>query len=142
VLLNKQIVVHLFATDVYLYAAASQVENELILASVLNAFHETLDTMLRGQIDRRSIMENLEIVMMTMDELVDDGIIMEIDSSGAGAVLCLRRAGSAALRRAAPCCRCQPVGALCSGCRRLTGQAGTLRCPASSQTSCAPLAAQ
>ena len=27
-------------------------------------------------------MENLEITMMAMDEIVDDGMIMEIDSAG------------------------------------------------------------
>ena len=71
------------------------------MSSVLTAFYETVDTMLRsrqfavalrlrilmytlrrGQIDRQTIMENLEIIMMAMDEIVDDGMIMEIDSTG------------------------------------------------------------
>ena len=39
-------------------------------------------TLRRGQIDRQTIMENLEIIMMAMDEIVDDGMIMEIDSTG------------------------------------------------------------
>jgi hypothetical protein len=59
---------------------ANQNENELIMSSVLTALYESIATMLKGQIDRRSIMENLEIVMMAMDELVDDGMIMEIDA--------------------------------------------------------------
>lgn len=47
ILLNKQVVVYMFATDVYFYVAGDQNENELILSSVLTAFYETMDAMLR-----------------------------------------------------------------------------------------------
>lgn len=40
ILLNKQVVVYMFATDVYFYVAGDQNENELILSSVL---YETMD---------------------------------------------------------------------------------------------------
>jgi hypothetical protein len=46
-LLNKQIVVYMFSTDVYLYVAGDHNENELILATMLGALYDTLDTMLR-----------------------------------------------------------------------------------------------
>ena len=47
ILLNKQVVLYMFATDVYFYVAGDQNENELILSSVLTAFYETMDAMLR-----------------------------------------------------------------------------------------------
>ena len=47
ILLNKQVVVYMFATDVYFYVAGDQNENELILSSVLTAVYETMDAMLR-----------------------------------------------------------------------------------------------
>jgi hypothetical protein len=48
----------------------------------------------RGQIDRRSIMENLEIVLMAMDETVDNGMIMENDSAVMIASISNRDGGS------------------------------------------------
>ena len=47
----------------------------------------------RGQIDRRSIMENLEIVLMAMDECVDNGMIMENDSAAIIASISNRESG-------------------------------------------------
>lgn len=35
----------------------------------------------RGQVDRRSLLDNLDLLMLTVDELVDGGIILETDSS-------------------------------------------------------------
>eukprot|EP01051_Picozoa_sp_SAG22_P003952 SAG22_NODE_203_length_15320_cov_14.023516_1_plen_194_part_00 len=81
ILLNKQIIVYMFSTDVYLYVGGDHNENELILATMLSALYDTLDTMLRHQVDHRNIMDNLGIVLMTLDELVDNGVIMEHDSS-------------------------------------------------------------
>jgi hypothetical protein len=34
----------------------------------------------RGHVDRRTILDNLELVMLTIDELVDAGTILETDS--------------------------------------------------------------
>ena len=52
ILLNKQVIVYQFATDVYFYVAGDQNENELILSSVLTAFYETMDAMLRCVLGR------------------------------------------------------------------------------------------
>ncbi len=35
--------------------------------------------MLRGKVEKQTILENLELILLTLDELVDDGIILEID---------------------------------------------------------------
>ncbi|CAN0483164.1 unnamed protein product, partial [Discosporangium mesarthrocarpum] len=56
-------------------------ENELILTAVLDALYEALTVLLRGQVDRRTMLENLAQVLLTMDELVDAGRILEIDPS-------------------------------------------------------------
>ena len=47
ILLNKQIIVYMYSTDVYLYVGGDQNENELILATMLSALYDTLDQMLR-----------------------------------------------------------------------------------------------
>lgn len=45
-------------------------QNELILVSVLDVIYETILSLLRGQLDRRTILDNLELVLLTIDEVV------------------------------------------------------------------------
>eukprot|EP00179_Madagascaria_erythrocladioides_P000597 CAMPEP_0198309340 /NCGR_PEP_ID=MMETSP1450-20131203/1761_1 /TAXON_ID=753684 ORGANISM="Madagascaria erythrocladiodes, Strain CCMP3234" /NCGR_SAMPLE_ID=MMETSP1450 /ASSEMBLY_ACC=CAM_ASM_001115 /LENGTH=180 /DNA_ID=CAMNT_0044012093 /DNA_START=102 /DNA_END=644 /DNA_ORIENTATION=- len=65
--------------DVYFYVLGSYDENELILLSALNALYEALYKMLREQIDKRALLENLDYVLLTIDELTDDGVLLESD---------------------------------------------------------------
>lgn len=46
---------------------------------VLNGLFTALNTLLRGQMEGRNMLDNLETVMLAVDELVDGGIILEID---------------------------------------------------------------
>lgn len=54
-------------------------QNEIILDTVLNGLFTALNTLLRGQMEGRNMLDNLETVMLAVDELVDGGIILEID---------------------------------------------------------------
>ncbi|EKU21190.1 nonclathrin coat protein zeta2-cop [Nannochloropsis gaditana CCMP526] len=65
-------------------------QNELILATVLDAFRDAIAMLLRGQVDRRSLLDNLDLLMLTVDELVDGGIILETDSSAIVARVLMR----------------------------------------------------
>jgi hypothetical protein len=49
-------------------------QNELILVSVLDVIYETILSLLRGQLDRRTILDNLELVLLTIDEVVCNGL--------------------------------------------------------------------
>jgi len=51
------------------------------LLSALNTFRDAIDLLLRSQVDKRALLENLDYVLLTMDELVDDGILLETDPS-------------------------------------------------------------
>ena len=35
--------------------------------------------LLRGKVEKQTILENLELILLALDELVDDGIILELD---------------------------------------------------------------
>jgi len=73
------IAVYKNSADVMFYVTGGYDENELILISVLNAFFDTISKLLRNQVDKRTMLENLDIVLLALDELVDDGIILEAD---------------------------------------------------------------
>ena len=45
-------------------------QNELILVSVLDVIYDTILSLLRGQLDKRTILDNLELVLLTIDEVV------------------------------------------------------------------------
>ena len=59
----------------------SQWENELILVNALLALHEALSSALRTTPDKRSLLDNFDTLLLTIDELIDGGMIMESDAA-------------------------------------------------------------
>ena len=41
--------------------------------SVLNAFYDTVSQILRKSVEKKKLMDNLDVIMLAMDELVDGG---------------------------------------------------------------------
>ncbi|KAJ3131710.1 Coatomer subunit zeta-1 [Physocladia obscura] len=81
VLLDNQVIVYRNSHDVFIYFVGTMDENELILMSTLQAFYEALSMLLAGQVEKRSILENADLVFLALDETIDDGIILESDST-------------------------------------------------------------
>ncbi|OMJ21374.1 Coatomer subunit zeta-1 [Smittium culicis] len=54
-------------------------ENELLLSSILNGFVDAVNILLRHNVDKRSVLDNLDLVLLALDETVDDGIALETD---------------------------------------------------------------
>jgi len=67
------------AGDCLLFVVGSKEENELLLLTALNTFRDSLDMLLKGQVDKRAMLENLDYVLLTIDELVDGGILLETE---------------------------------------------------------------
>lgn len=59
--------------DVYLMVIAPERENELMMHSFLMSLYEALSILLQSQIDKRTILDNLDLVTLAVDESVDDG---------------------------------------------------------------------
>ena len=51
----------------------------MILASVMDSIYDTLNSLLKGNVDKRTIFDNLELVLLTLDESIDQGHIVELD---------------------------------------------------------------
>ena len=56
-------------------------DNELILASVLDTIHECFDTVFKHSIERKSLINNMTGVILVIDELIDQGIVMQLEPS-------------------------------------------------------------
>ena len=67
--------------DLYFYVIGSNNENEIILMSVLNCLFDSINEILRKNVEKKILLDNLENCMLVVDEICDDGIILEIDSS-------------------------------------------------------------
>jgi len=52
-----------------------------MLHTALTAFFDAASLLLRNQIEKRSVLENLDMVLLCLDETIDDGIIIETDST-------------------------------------------------------------
>ncbi|KAI9028248.1 Longin-like domain-containing protein [Phycomyces nitens] len=81
ILYDNKVVLYRSNIDIFFYVVGSLEENELILLSMLNAFYDAVSTLLRFQVEKRSIMDNLDLVVLCLDETVDGGIILETDAN-------------------------------------------------------------
>ena len=54
-----------------------------MLNSVLTCLFESLSTMLRKNVEKRHLYDNLDLVMLTLDEICDDGFekLLNINNS-------------------------------------------------------------
>ncbi|XP_051133776.1 coatomer subunit zeta-2-like isoform X3 [Andrographis paniculata] len=80
---ENYIVVYKFSQDVHFYVTGDENENEIILASVLQGFLEAVGIILKGSVDKREILENLDLILLCVDEIVDGGgrFILETDGN-------------------------------------------------------------
>lgn len=61
------------AGDVFFYTIGDATENELLLCSVLNCLLDSVAIILKGQVDKRTVLENLDYVLLALDEMIDSG---------------------------------------------------------------------
>ncbi|XP_062813090.1 coatomer subunit zeta-2 isoform X2 [Anolis carolinensis] len=66
-------IVYKSSIDLFFYVVGSPHENELMLTSVLSCLFESLNHMLRKNVEKRALMENLDGVFLVVDEIVDGG---------------------------------------------------------------------
>jgi hypothetical protein len=59
--------------DLFFYVIGSHQENELILVSVLNALYDAFSTMLRKNVEKKALLDNMDVSMLVLDEICDDG---------------------------------------------------------------------
>lgn len=79
IMLDGLTVVYKSNVDLFFYVMGSTQENELILLSVLNCLYDTISLILKKNVEKRALLENLDIVMLAFDEIVDGGVILDAD---------------------------------------------------------------
>ncbi|TVY81178.1 putative coatomer subunit zeta [Lachnellula suecica] len=101
ILYDNRIVLYKSESDVMMYVVGSMDENEIMLYNVVLAMRDSLHLLFkyvpfphppptptmssanimgkRQSVDKRTIIENYDLVSLAIDEIVDDGIILETD---------------------------------------------------------------
>lgn len=69
--------------DLIFYMLGGPLENELMLHSALSAFMEAVHLLLRNQVEKRAVLENLDCVILCLDETIDDGCVFFFNCSWA-----------------------------------------------------------
>jgi hypothetical protein len=80
-LFDGYIVVYKFVQDLHFFVTAGDDENELIIANVLQGFSDSVGLLLRGDVEKRTALENLDLILLCIDVIVDGGIILETDAN-------------------------------------------------------------
>lgn len=77
-LYDNQLVLFKASYDVYLFVIAPERENELMIHSFLQSLYDSLNVLLQSQVDKRTILDNLDQVTIAIDESIDDGCVRRV----------------------------------------------------------------
>ena len=75
IIYESRLVVYKHSLDLIFYILGAALENELMLLAALSAFHDAVLFLLRNQLEKRTLLENLDIVLLCLDETIDDGCV-------------------------------------------------------------------
>jgi len=81
ILYDSHLVVYKHSLDLILYFIAGSTENEVMLYSALSSLADALTMLLRNSLEKRGVLENLDLVLLCLDETIDDGIIVDTDAA-------------------------------------------------------------
>ncbi|QRV84040.1 clathrin adaptor complex small chain [Ceratobasidium sp. AG-Ba] len=79
ILYEGYLAVYKHSLDLIFYIICPASENELMIHNALTGFTDALSLLLRGQVEKRAILENLDLTLLALDEAIDDGIIIETE---------------------------------------------------------------
>ncbi|NXK25070.1 COPZ1 protein, partial [Arenaria interpres] len=72
-------IVYRSSIDLFFYVVGGCQENELMLLAVLTCLLDTLGHLLRKEVEKRLLLDNMEGTFLVVDEIVDRGVILESD---------------------------------------------------------------
>lgn len=75
ILFDGRLAVYKHSLDIIIYLVSGPAENELMLVSALHAFTDAVGMLLKNQVEKRAVLENLDLVLLCLDETIDDGCV-------------------------------------------------------------------
>jgi hypothetical protein len=116
ILYDNRIVVYKTEGDTMLFVVGSADENEILLFNAVLALRDSLNILLKASVDRRTIIENYDLVCLAIDELCDDGKTFEsAKSPNANGNLRRRAPRDGSDHNRKPCQQTTPARHQCQG---------------------------
>lgn len=81
IMIESYNIVYQNVQDVYFFVVGAGYENELVLSEVLSGFIDGLLMLFRNQLNKRTFLENFDLIVLSLDEVLEDGIIIETDAT-------------------------------------------------------------
>ena len=78
ILYDGRLAVYKHSLDLIFYLIANQDENELMVNTALLAFSDAVHMLLRNQVEKKAVLENLDLVLLCSDETIDEGCVTPI----------------------------------------------------------------
>lgn len=72
-MLDGLICVYRSNVDLFFYVIGGADENELILVSVLNCLFDSISTVLRKNVEKKALLDNIDVAFLILDEICDNG---------------------------------------------------------------------
>lgn len=90
-IIDNLLIVHRYVVNLHLYVVGNRGENPLILDSVATCLVEVMSTLLSTKsVEPKSIYDNLTQVILALDEICEDGLIIETDPNLVIQRVCLK----------------------------------------------------
>ena len=67
-------------SDVIIYVVGDYDENEVLLSVVLNSLNDCINYFTKDKTSKTTLLDNYENVMLCIDEMIDEGIIITLES--------------------------------------------------------------
>jgi hypothetical protein len=76
IIYDSYLALYKHSLDLIFYVIGPQTENELMLNAALTAYLDSLSLLLRNQVEKRSVLENLDLALLCLDETIDEGYVV------------------------------------------------------------------
>jgi hypothetical protein len=76
ILYDSHLAVYKHSLDLIFYFIAGPTENDLMISAALTSLIDALTMLLRNSLEKRGVLENLDLVLLCLDETIDDGWVL------------------------------------------------------------------
>lgn len=79
IIYESKVVVYKQYADISIFIVGDLDENEAMLYQAVVGLYEAIGILLKRAVDKRTLLENYDLIALAVDETVDSGIILEVD---------------------------------------------------------------